>query len=198
MHFVSSLKFCLHLIHRCQFHRGQTIRLVKSSCTILRDCSKNIPYLVADSSVSPTGLKWAAPSGGLPNSTSFTATPTGFASPILTCRYVESGDSVFYYGLIDFTASTTYSGNFTLNLPATASMNGGARFQGLGECFISDWSAGIDYSGYAFIPTSTTLIFGIPKTNSTYLSDIPAVANGTPISFANNDQLYFYIWYRKA
>lgn len=31
------------------------------SNTILRDCSKNIPYLVADSSVSPTGLKWAAP-----------------------------------------------------------------------------------------------------------------------------------------
>ena len=31
------------------------------STTILRDCSKNIPYLVADSSVSPTGLKWAAP-----------------------------------------------------------------------------------------------------------------------------------------
>ena len=34
------------------------------STTILRDCSKNIPYLVADSSVSPTGLKWAAPAGG--------------------------------------------------------------------------------------------------------------------------------------
>ena len=29
------------------------------STTILRDCSKNIPYLVADSSVSPQGLKWA-------------------------------------------------------------------------------------------------------------------------------------------
>lgn len=29
------------------------------SNTILRDCSKNIPYLVADSSVSPQGLKWA-------------------------------------------------------------------------------------------------------------------------------------------
>ena len=31
------------------------------STTILRDCSKNIPHFVADSSVSPTGLKWAAP-----------------------------------------------------------------------------------------------------------------------------------------
>ena len=34
------------------------------STTILRDCSKNIPHFVADSSVSPTGLKWAAPAGG--------------------------------------------------------------------------------------------------------------------------------------
>lgn len=29
------------------------------STTILRDCSKNIPHFVADSSVSPQGLKWA-------------------------------------------------------------------------------------------------------------------------------------------
>lgn len=156
--------------------------------------------LTADTTVSPYKVKWAAAAaGGLPNSTSFTATPTGFATPgALVTRYVESGDSVFYYGRIDFSASTTYSGDFTLDLPVTASMSGGARFQGLGECFISDFSSGIDYSGYPFIPTSTTLIFGIPKTNSTYLSDIPTVANGTPISFGNNDQLYFYIWYRKA
>ena len=157
-------------------------------------------HILTADSTTLTGLKWAAAAaGGLPNSTSFTATPTGFAAPgALVTRYVESGDSVFYYGRIDFDSSTTYSGNFTLNLPATASMSGGARFQGLGQCFISDSSTGIDYSGYSFIPTTTSLIFGIPKTSATYLSDIPSVANGTPISFANNDQLYFFIWYRKA
>ena len=157
-------------------------------------------HILTADSTQALGLKWAAAAaGGLPNSTSFTATPTGFAAPgALVTRYVESGDSVFYYGRIDFDSSTTYSGNFTLNLPATASMSGGARFQGLGQCFISDSSTGIDYSGYSFIPTTTSLIFGIPKTSATYLSDIPSVANGTPISFANNDQLYFFIWYRKA
>ena len=59
MHFVSSLKFCLHLIHRCQFHRGDTIPPVNSPSTILRDCSKNIPYLVADSGAA-TGLAYSA------------------------------------------------------------------------------------------------------------------------------------------
>ena len=59
MHLVSSLKFCLHLFHRCQFHRGDTIPPVNSLGTILRDCSKNIPYLVADSGAA-TGLKYAA------------------------------------------------------------------------------------------------------------------------------------------
>ena len=50
------------------------------STTILRDCSKNIPHFVADSSVSPTGLKWAAPGGASALTFIASATPSGAAS----------------------------------------------------------------------------------------------------------------------
>lgn len=122
MHFVSSLKFCLHLIHRCQFHRGDTIPPVKGSGTILRDCSKNIPYLVADSSTA-TGLKWAAPAGGGANWTllnsggtaltgATTITVSGISGKDKIMILVETASSADASAFIDVRLNSDSAGNY--------------------------------------------------------------------------------------
>ena len=132
MHFVSSLKFCLNLIHRCQFHRGQTIPPVKNPGTILRDCSKNIPYLVADSAQS-TGVKWAAPA---PTFVGVNAYRPGTSSTLTANTWYYVPLTAELYDTDSFHDNTTNNERFTIpsgkagkyRISATARGEGGADY----------------------------------------------------------------------
>lgn len=85
----------------------------------------NGQVLTADSTVSPTGLKWAtASSGGFPASTSFTPTVTSQGGSITTYTasgfYQTSGKLVVATYKIVLTNVGTASGTMSVTLPVTA------------------------------------------------------------------------------
>lgn len=174
------------------------------SNTILRDCSKNIPYLVADSSVSPTGLKWAAPSASTPvysNITSGSIT----SGTTLTLSSLTSYDNLrltltnLNCGTDGSSIRIRFNGNTTSNYQNNEAVfyvnNSGSTFT---ACTVqasgtSITSSGITTGGYLSPGISNTIflnLFGCKSASGFTVGECIAlyessVATGEKISYAN-------------
>ena len=166
--------------------------------------------LVADSSVSPTGLKWAAPAAGFGTLTAFTPTLYGGTQgngTFTDVGYSESGDLVWYYGMFTFGSTSTASGagiefSLPINADPTAS---NVMFRSPSWNFGAwcDTSTGYTYpvlAGAQNATPSTRVSFGRLFTNGQSLVNDAGVADGTvyPFVLATNDTIWWNIFYKKA
>jgi len=160
----------------------------------------NGQVLTADSTTA-TGLKWAAASGGLPNATSYTPTFTNFTWNNGTCdaAYVESGDSVYYYGRITLGSTSSVTGGIRISPPVninTTYWGSVVPFQGFAN--VVDVSAGnVSYPSYIWGLSTSLLGFYVKNSSGTYLS-VDAVNATVPVTLATGDILSWALWYRKA
>jgi hypothetical protein len=156
--------------------------------------------LTADSTTA-TGLKWAAASGGLPNGVAYTPTLTNvtLGNGTLTAYYVDSGDSVFYYGMLRFGSTSSVTGNVQIDLPFnTSTAIGVGAFYGIGTAFFYDASTGTSYSANPAINNVDSVRFFLVTTNSTYGTLSSQIDSATPVSIASSDEINWWMWYRKA
>lgn len=154
--------------------------------------------LVADSSVSPTGLKWAAPSS--PTSTTWTAalsaatTNPTIGNGFRNAYYIKVGKLVIATFEWQFgSTSTSGSGQYKINsadLPATTAT--GLNFRGFG--WFTDASTGNKYPLTLFRSGSDFLFYyGWP--NGAGLVDFTAAA---PVTIATNDSIDVQITYEAS
>ena len=138
----------------------------------------------------------------MPTATSYSPTPGGFTigNGTITTYYIDSGDTVFYYGKITFGSTTAYTASITLTLPVNAASTvGSAHFYGAGGVgTFRDVSASVNYWIQPGCLDATRLAFFIYDVASTYPDSGSFMYDPLPVTFANGDEFTFSIWYRKA
>jgi len=160
--------------------------------------------LTADSTVSPTGLKWAAPAG-FGTITAYTPTLSGITignGTFANVGYSESGDLVWFSGQVLFGSTTSYTGVFKISLPVTAKSQGAGVTQRNPTMWVtvSDTSTGYIYPSFAGVDNAgTNLTLWTSLANQAYLQNqAQEVQQTVPITFADGDGLFWSVFYRKA
>ena len=159
----------------------------------------NGQVLTADSTVSPTGLKWATPSSGGFSYTSYTPTYTNFTlgNGTVATSYATSGDFVHYIGTILWGSTTSASGIIKISLPVNAYGYAGGfatAIPATGSILVDD-SSGIYYKVIANC-SNTELAFVTETGDPNRWGS--NVTNTVPTTWTTTDRFIFDIVYRKA
>jgi hypothetical protein len=155
----------------------------------------NDTVLTADSAEA-TGLKWAAPSSGLPAWTTYTPSLSGsitIGNGTLTGRYMESNTTVIAEVTVLFGSTTTINSTVFLGLPfAAQSANGGSQIHSL---HLRDEGTAT-YTGHAIVSGSSVVCY-IDGASSTYVTSI-GINSTTPFTWTTTDFIKLNITYEKA
>jgi hypothetical protein len=159
----------------------------------------NGQVLTADSTVSPTGLKWATPSGGFgtwaswtPSLTASVTNPTLGTGSVAQGRYVQNGKVVTAVAYFAFGTSgvSAGSGGYRCSLPVNA-VNSGYPFAAGSGAFI-DVSAA---NGYILIPQYEATTYVTFRVNGGGYGDWNA---SNPVAPSNSDQIHLMFQYEVA
>jgi hypothetical protein len=164
----------------------------------------NGQVLTADSTVSPSGLKWATASAG-GTWTSYTPTLTNITlgNGTMTSFYNNDGKTVNYAFYIKWGSTTSGAGNYSFSIPVAADTTLGDNAvigtQANGSGVLWDNSASGPYVAQVMLTSSTTC-----RLFSFDLGTFPAGASQqrasttTPFTWATNDIIIGFITYKAA
>lgn len=133
----------------------------------------------------------------------FTPTFVGFTLGNGTIDFVYSqiGKTVFVRGVITWGTSSSSGtwGPFTLTVPQTMATTQATSGNTLGTCSVRDASSGTVYSLQVW-PQSTTTVrpFALYSVGSLTEIEYVPIQNVTPMSWAQNDQMFFNFYYETA
>jgi hypothetical protein len=154
----------------------------------------NGTVLTADSTVSPTGLKWATPSSGGLTYAAWTPTTTGITAGNGTtvARYAQSGKFVTGSFLFTLGSTSSITGAVSFTLPVTAKSTNVL----IGT--VSFLDAGVGYIVGQPLQSSTTACYlEVLGTNTTYGSFVD-ITSTVPITWVSTDHLSCNFSYEAA
>ena len=152
----------------------------------------NGTVLTADSAES-TGLKWAAPSSGLPSWTTYTPTFSGsitVGNGTLTGRYMESNTTVIVEVSLIFGSTTTVNSTVFISLPFSA--NSGNQIHNL---HLRDEGTQT-YTGHAITSGSNVICYA-DNSSGTYVVS-GGISSTAPFTWTTTDKIILNITYEKA
>jgi hypothetical protein len=155
----------------------------------------NGTVLTADSTVSPTGLKWATPAANSYTWTSYTPTYQNFTlgNGTQTMGYLQIDKIVFVRGKITLGSTSSVTGQIGISCPVTEGMED--YIQSF-DCSYYDNSVPLQYGGNAGVVSGFINLL-IDKADATYITQV-GVSATVPMTWAVNDIIIVAGWYQAS
>ncbi len=155
----------------------------------------NGTVLTADSTVSPTGLKWATPAANSYTWTSYTPTYQNFTlgNGTQTMGYLQIDKIVFVRGKITLGSTSSVTGQIGISCPVTEGMED--YIQSF-DCSYYDNSVPLQYGGNAGVVSGFINLLA-DKSDATYVTQV-GVSATVPMTWAVNDIIIVAGWYQAS
>ena len=151
--------------------------------------------LTADSTVSPTGLKWAAPDAG-GTWTTWTPTATNYTkgNGTETARYLDVNGTIFFFYKFVLGSTSSVTGEPTTSLPSTPkSGQTDAQIYGI----IRDSGTTTFQGSWTINAASNNVTWYAANASGTYVNHTN-VNTTVPMTWTTNDFIAILGWYEKA